>query len=91
MAIFSPLAGRLSDRIEPRLIASTGMIIIALGILSLIFIDTRTSKMLIMITLAFLGFGFALFSSPNMNAIMGAVEKKYYGIASGTVATMRLL
>ena len=91
MAIFSPLAGRLSDRIEPRLIASTGMIIIALGILSFIFIDTRTSKMLIMITLAFLGFGFALFSSPNMNAIMGAVEKKYYGIASGTVATMRLL
>ncbi len=91
MAIFSPLAGRLSDRIEPRLIASIGMIIIALGILSFIFIDTRTSKMLIMITLAILGFGFALFSSPNMNAIMGAVEKKYYGIASGTVATMRLL
>ena len=38
-----------------------------------------------------LGFGFALFSSPNMNAIMGAVEKRYYGIASGAVGTMRLL
>jgi hypothetical protein len=38
-----------------------------------------------------LGFGFALFSSPNMNAIMGAVDKKYYGIASGSVGTMRLL
>ena len=91
MAIFSPLSGRLSDRIEPRLIASTGMMIIALGLFSLIFIDTQTSNMLIMITLAFLGFGFALFSSPNMNAIMSAVEKKYFGIASGTVATMRLL
>jgi MFS family permease len=47
--------------------------------------------MLIILMLALLGFGFALFSSPNMNAIMSAVEKKYFGIASGTLATMRLL
>jgi hypothetical protein len=38
-----------------------------------------------------LGFGFALFSSPNMNAIMGSVDKRFYGIASGSVGTMRLL
>ena len=38
-----------------------------------------------------LGFGFALFSSPNMNAIMGSVAKRYYGIASGSVGTMRVL
>jgi hypothetical protein len=36
-----------------------------------------------------LGFGFALFSSPNMNAVMGSVEKKSYGVASGTLGTMR--
>jgi len=33
--------------------------------------------------------GFALFSSPNMNTIMSSVENQYYGIASGSVATMR--
>ena len=91
MAIFSPLAGRLSDRIEPRLIASAGMMITALGLFSLVFIGTDTSRTLIIATLVFLGFGFALFSSPNMNAIMSAVERKHFGIASGTVATMRLL
>jgi MFS family permease len=91
MAIFSPLSGRLSDRIEPRLIASAGMMITALGLFSFIYIDTHTSKALIILTLAFLGFGFALFSSPNMNAIMSAVESRHFGIASGTVATMRLL
>ena len=91
MAVFSPLAGRLSDRIEPRRIASAGMLITALGLFALVFISVNTSKTLIIITLAFLGFGFALFSSPNMNAIMSAVEKKYFGVASGTVATMRLL
>ena len=91
MALISPLAGRLSDRIEPRLIATAGMMITAMGLFFLVFIGAETSKLLIVLTLAFLGFGFAMFSSPNMNAIMGAVDKRYLGIASGTVATMRLL
>jgi len=91
MALFSPLAGRLSDKIEPRKIASSGMMITAAGLLILAFIGPDTPKIFIVCILAMLGLGFALFSSPNMNAIMGAVEKKYFGIAAGTVATMRLL
>ncbi len=91
MAVFSPLAGRLSDRIEPRLIASAGMMITAIGLFFFVFIGADTSKILIVLALAFLGFGFSLFSSPNMSAIMGAVERRHFGIASGTVATMRLL
>jgi EmrB/QacA subfamily drug resistance transporter len=91
MAVFSPLAGRLSDRIEPRLIASAGMMMTAIGLFSFVFISADTSTVFIVLTLAFLGFGFSLFSSPNMNAIMSAVERRYFGIASGTVATMRLL
>jgi EmrB/QacA subfamily drug resistance transporter len=91
MAIFSPVAGRYSDRIEPRKIASSGMALTALGVFLFAFIGTGTSKIYIVGTLAILGFGFSMFSSPNMNAIMGAVEKRYLGIASGTVSTMRLL
>jgi MFS family permease len=91
MAVFSPLAGKLSDRIEPRLIASAGMMMTAIGLFSFVFIRADTSTVFIVLTLAFLGFGFSLFSSPNMNAIMSAVERRYFGIASGTVATMRLL
>ena len=91
MAVFSPLAGRLSDRIEPRMIASAGMLITVIGLLFFVFIGPDTSQLMIVLILAFLGFGFALFSSPNMSAIMGSVEKRHLGIASGTVATMRLL
>lgn len=91
MVIFSPLAGRWSDRIQPRFIASTGMAITALGLAFFIFIGHNTPLWLIAADLVMLGFGFALFSSPNMNAIMGSVEKRYYSLASGTVATMRLL
>ena len=91
MAIFSPLAGRWSDRIEPRLLASAGMALTALGLVLFVFLNHHTGKVYIIGTLLMLGFGFALFSSPNMNAIMGSVDKKYFGIASGTVAAMRLL
>jgi EmrB/QacA subfamily drug resistance transporter len=91
MAFLSPLAGRLSDRIEPRFISSAGMTLTVLGLLLFALIGTETSEYYIIATLMVLGFGFALFSSPNMNAIMSAVDNKFFGIASGTVAAMRLL
>ena len=91
MAILSPVAGKWSDRGEPRKIASSGMAITAIGVFLFAFIGTETSKIYIICTLAIVGVGFSMFSSPNMSAIMGAVEKRYLGIASGTVSTMRLL
>jgi EmrB/QacA subfamily drug resistance transporter len=91
MAVFSPLAGRLSDRVEPRLLATGGMAITALGMAVFTQLHAGASINGIVGNLVLLGFGFALFSSPNMSAIMGAVAKKDYGIASGAVATMRLL
>ena len=91
MAIFSPLAGRLSDRLEPRLLASAGMAITVVGMLVFAQLQTDSSLVGIVCTLMLLGFGFALFSSPNMSAIMGSVTKEQYGIASGAAATMRLM
>lgn len=88
-AIFSPITGRLSDRIEPRILASTGMAISAIGIGFLAFIGSDTHIGLIIGCLVFLGFGFALFSSPNTNSVMSSVEQKYYGVASATISTMR--
>jgi len=90
-ALFSPLAGRLSDRFEPRIIASIGMSLNVLGLVPLMFIHSGTSIHYIVLCLIVLGLGFALFSSPNVNATMSAVENKYYGIASATLATMRLV
>lgn len=88
-AIFSPLAGRLSDRIEPRTLASVGMGLTTIGLVLFTFLDQNTTIVFILVSLVILGFGFALFSAPNMNAIMSSVEKKFYGVASATLATMR--
>jgi hypothetical protein len=41
--------------------------------------------------LILLGFGFALFSSPNTNAVMSSVENRFYGVASGALGTMRVI
>ncbi len=91
MAIFSPLTGKLSDKIQPRILASAGMTASALGLFMLTFINKNTSVVALLVILVLLGIGYALFSSPNTNAIMSSVERKYYGIASGSVGTMRMV
>lgn len=91
MAVFSPLAGHLSDRLEPRLVASLGMGISAAGLFLFIWLNSQTGLGVIVAGLILVGFGFALFSSPNTNAVMGAVEKKYFGVAAATLSTMRMI
>jgi len=90
MAIVSPLAGRLSDRIEPRIVASMGMALTVVGLSLFTFLSEGTTLEFIVASLVLLGFGLALFSSPNTNAVMSSVEKRLYGVASATLGTMRL-
>jgi EmrB/QacA subfamily drug resistance transporter len=90
MAVFSPLAGRLSDRSEPRIIASIGMALTALALAALSWLSEGSSLEFVVGCLVVLGLGFALFSSPNANAIMSSVEQRLLGVASGMVGTMRL-
>ena len=90
-AVFSPFAGRLSDRVESRTVASAGMGFTVVGLVLLTGLDDDTSLRFIVASLMLLGFGFALFSSPNTNAIMSSVDKRFYGVASATLGTMRLI
>lgn len=87
--IFSPIAGRLSDRTEPRIVATIGMTITALGLGIFIFLTPQTPLLLIILSLMILGLGYGTFSPPNTNAIMSSVAKTHLGIASGMNATMR--
>ena len=89
MAIISIMSGRLSDKISPRWLASSGMAISVIGLMMLAFLKMETSQTYIVVALAILGLGFGLFSSPNTNMVMSSVERKYYGISSATLSTMR--
>jgi EmrB/QacA subfamily drug resistance transporter len=88
-AIFSPIAGRLSDKTEPRTVASSGMGMTFIGLVLLFFLNADSSLTYIIACLIVLGFGFAFFSSPNTNAIMSSVERRYFGVGGAMVSTMR--
>ncbi|MFO7963210.1 MAG: MFS transporter [Desulfobacterales bacterium] len=91
MALFSPLAGRISDYMEPRFIASFGMGTTSIGLILLTFLTQHSPIVFVVGVLLLMGFGFAMFSSPNMNAIMSSVDRRFLGIASGSAGTMRVL
>ena len=90
MVICSPIAGNLSDRIEPRIVSSIGMAFTTSGLVMLTFLSSNTSLVLIFASLFMLGLGFGFFTSPNTNAVMSSIDRKFYGVASGTLGTMRL-
>jgi len=88
VALISPIAGRVSDRVDPRFILSAGMLITTIGLSILIFLNGNTSFYSIIASLILIGIGVALFASPATNTAMGTVSKKIYGAASATVSTM---
>jgi len=90
MALFSPIVGRLSDKIQPRYFATTGMAMCTTGLAMLAFLGSSTAIWIIVAILIWVGLGFALFSSPNMNTIMSSVERRQYGQASGLASSMRV-
>ena len=90
MALLSPWAGRLSDRMAPRIVASFGMGLTAMGLFLLSRLGEATPLFGVIANLMMIGVGFAFFSSPNSNAIMGATPPRQYGIASSIMSLMRM-
>lgn len=90
-AALSPLAGRLSDRYSPYRLASLGMLLTCAGIVLLIFTGTDTPMSYLILSQAIIGMGFALFSSPNSNAIMSSADRSRYGVASSIMSASRTI
>ncbi|MCC8152889.1 MAG: MFS transporter [Tannerellaceae bacterium] len=89
-ALVSLKSGSLSDRKSPVFLATLGMGIIFVSLVGFCFLTETTSFIFIGFIFIMLGFGFGIFSSPNMNIIMGSVNKQNYSMASATTGTMRL-
>ena len=91
MAILAPIAGRLSDRIDPQKLAAIGMGFVTVAIGILCFLSESTPLYLILIAMFLQGIGYGLFSTPNTNAIMSSVPKEETSTASATLASMRVI
>lgn len=91
IAVTAPIAGRLSDRFEPRFVASVGIMLTVFGLAALATIKTDTSLDFIIMGLAASGLGFGLFAPVNANAVMSSVEPVHYGTAAGAHASLRVV
>jgi EmrB/QacA subfamily drug resistance transporter len=87
--VVTVMAGRLSDKRSPYMLASFGMALCTVGLASFIFVNENTPLWHVIANLACLGIGFGFFSSPNTNAIMSLSEPKDRAIVSSLIATMR--
>lgn len=82
-----PLSGILSDRYGPRLFATLGLAVSAVGFYLLNTLPISFNHWVFWAYLLIIGLGMGLFSSPNNAAIMNALPARYRGVGSGMRAT----
>ena len=90
MAIVAPIAGRLSDKYEPRIIATTGCLIMFTAFASLQGINADSPLSLIAFSLVTLGLGFGLFTTPNNNAALSSINRERLSIGSALINLSRV-
>jgi DHA2 family multidrug resistance protein-like MFS transporter len=91
VALFAPIAGRLSDRYPPGLLGGIGLAILSAGMVSLALLPTDPSAGDIIARMIICGAGFGFFQAPNQKALMTSAPRERASGASGTVATARLI
>ncbi|MDA8163627.1 MAG: MFS transporter [Desulfobacteraceae bacterium] len=89
--VVAPIAGRLADRIGSRLLTTAGMLLSSTGLLLLANLTPGQQPWEVAWRMALMGFGQALFLSPNSASVLGGVDKHYVGTASALLATARNL
>jgi EmrB/QacA subfamily drug resistance transporter len=89
MVFVAPLAGALSDRIGSRILATSGMLVLAAGLVLLGRLAPAAPTPLLALAMAVIGVGIGLFTTPNNSALMGAAPRHRQGIASGVLASAR--
>src|SRR5206468_3343465 len=89
--VCAPLAGRLADRLGPRTLTTTGMLLTAAGLWALARLGAMPAGVQLAAGLALVGFGQGLFAVPNASALLSLVPPQRLGLASGLQGTSRNL
>jgi EmrB/QacA subfamily drug resistance transporter len=86
-----PIAGRLADRVGPRPLMVSGMLITAFSLLWQSRIEVDTSFAFLAPAFVLMGLGIGLVMSPMSMAAMNAVDRTKAGVASGTLSMFRMV
>ncbi|MAY71178.1 MAG: MFS transporter [Halomonas sp.] len=87
--VVGPLSGRLADRFNPSVVASVGLAMLLLGLVSLAALPQDASAIDSLWRTALCGAGFGLFQPPNNRELMTSVPKARSANASGVMSTTR--
>lgn len=91
VAIAAPIASRLVERYPAGLLGGIGLLLFALGLLTLAVLGEDPSPADVIWRMALSGFGFGLFQTPNNRTMIAAAPRERSGGASGMLGTARLL
>ncbi len=91
LAVVAPLSGSLADRVGSRWLAPLGLALASAGLLLLSGLVPDSSVLFLILCLVITGIGQGLFQAPNARAIMGAAPPEEQGVASGALATFRVI
>ena len=90
--LISPLAGSITDRKTPVRVANFGIAATCAGLISIaVTVGTDAPLAVVAVELVLIGTGFGAFITPNTVAILGSVDARQYGMASGMIGTVRTL
>lgn len=89
LGIVSPYSGKLSDKLNPKIIANIGCFILSIGLILLGTVKESTPLFQVAIYSAIMGFGNGLFKSPNNGLVMKEIKKNQLGIAGSVNSLLR--
>jgi EmrB/QacA subfamily drug resistance transporter len=89
--IMGPLAGRLTDRVGPRPLMASGLVLVSLALLSQSRIGVHSSYGVLLPGFILMGLGMGLVMSPMSTAAMNAVDRSKSGAASGVLSMSRMV
>jgi EmrB/QacA subfamily drug resistance transporter len=87
----APIAGTLSDKIGPKLITFIGLVLLLISQIGYTLCNLNSSIWLFIISIAIMGLGSGIFSSPNNSLVMSSVEQKDLGVAGSINSLSRNL
>lgn len=91
IAVVAPLSGTLADRFGTRWLAAGGLSLGCIGLILISQLGVHSSIFDIVWRLAITGVGQGLFQSPNNSALLGSAPLSRRGVASGFLATGRVI
>lgn len=91
VAVVSPLAGAISNKIGPRLCVMSGMAILGLGSLLIAHFSPSSTFGSLVLPFVVIGLGIGLATGPITNAALGKVAPAKVGGASGLLSMIRQL